>query len=337
MAKAMTDAQKRSLYRDGFVVLPKMAPPESVSAARRRLFMALGAGVAPDGSAAVFTDLFNETDLAPLVAEALGAVPAARFCQLASRFPAEPADSINESGYFDRETPFHGWHGHLDGLWNGATPMHQRTDVPMTAAEREAWHAEPSRNGCRKTFPELGANIMGFAVLVAVALSDQTRDGVGNVGVLRGAHHEMEAFFRRQRDAGGPLGPDGPDWERIDVDAPNGAGLRHYPEAVRRAFAPDGTTTEDGRFWPRPTLLRLAPGDAALILHATPHSATRVDGAEPRFMAYFRMSPLARPEANRHVFPQALCDIWSEWPGMAEVVAAERAGAAAQAGPARER
>ena len=325
MAKAMTDAQKRSLYRDGFVVLPDMAPQDAVTAARRRLFMALGAGTRPDGSAAVFTDLLNGTDLAPLVTEALGAIRPAKFCQLASSFPTDPDDRINEAGYCNRETPFHGWHGHLDGLWNGATPMHQRTDAPMTAAERDAWHGEPSRNGCRKTFPELGANIMNFAALVAVALSDQTREGVGNVGVLRGAHHEMEAFFRRQRDAGGPLGPDGPDWQRVDAEAPNGAGLRHYPEAVRRAFAHDGATTQDGRFWPRPTLLRMAPGDAALILHATPHSATRVESAEPRFMAYFRVSPLARPEANRYVFPEALCDIWSEWPGMAEVVAAERA------------
>ena len=325
MAKAMTDAQKRSLYRDGFVVLPDMAPQDAVTAARRRLFMALGAGARPDGSAAVFTDLLNGTDLAPLATEALGAIRPAKFCQLASSFPTEPDDRINEAGYCNRETPFHGWHGHLDGLWNGATPMHQRTDVPMTAAERDAWHGEPSRNGCRKTFPQLGANIMNFAALVAVALSDQTREGVGNVGVLRGAHHEMEAFFQRQRDAGGPLGPDGPDWERVDVEAPNGTGLRHYPEAVRRAFAHDGTTTQDGRFWPRPTLLRMAPGDAALILHATPHSATRVESAEPRFMAYFRVTPLARPDANRYVFPEALCDIWSEWPGMAEVVAAERA------------
>ena len=324
MARSMSEAQKRAFYHDGFVVLPGMVSQERVDAARRQLFMALGKGERPDSTAPVFLDLLNGTDLRLVVEDALGPIPPAAMCQLASVFPSEPSDRINEAGYPDRETPFHGWHGHLDGLWNGATPMHQNVDAPMSTAEHAAWHAEPSRNGCRKAFPEHGTNIMSFAALVAVALSDQTEEGVGNVGVLKGAHHAMEAFFRRQRDAGGPLGPDGPDWQRIDTQAPNGAGLRHYPEAVRDSFSDDGATTKDGRFWPRPTLLRLAPGDAALILHATPHSGTRVEGSEPRFMAYFRVSPLTRPEANRRVFPQALCDIWSEWPGMADVVAAER-------------
>ena len=324
MAKTMSDAQKRSLYRDGFVVLAGMASAKQVAAARRQLFMSLGSGKTPDGTKQEFLDLFNATDLAPLVAEALGPVATAKFCQLASRFPAEPADRINEAGYPDRDTPFYGWHGHLDGLWNGATAVHQDVKRPMTDAERKAWEGDPSRNGCRKSFPEHASNLMNFALLVAVALSDQREEGAGNVGLLKGAHHHIEAFFRRQRDAGGPLGPDGPDWQRIDTHAPNGAGLRHYPEAVRQAFAADGATSKDGRFWPRPTLLRLSPGDAALVLHATPHSATRVQASDPRFMAYFRISPLARPAANRLVHPDALCDIWSEWPGMAEIVTEQR-------------
>lgn len=321
----MSDAQKRAFHRDGFVVLPGMVPARMVSAARRRLFMALGKGAGADSKAPVFLDLLNGTALRGVVEEALGPIAPAAMCQLATQFPRDPDERINEAGYPDRETPFRGWHGHLDGLWNGATAMHQSAQRPMSDAELAAWHAEPSRNGCRKTFPEHRANIMSFAALVAVALSDQTQEGAGNVGVLKGAHHEMEAFFRAQRDAGGPLGPDGPQWERIDAQAPNGAGLRHYPDAVRNAYAGDGATTSDGKFWPRPTLLRLAPGDAAIILHATPHSATRVEGSEPRFMAYFRISPLARPQANKRVHPQALCNIWSEWPGMADVVRAAKA------------
>ena len=30
------------------------------------------------------------------------------------------------------------------------------------------------------------------------------------------------------------------------------------------------------------------------------------------------------PERHREVYPEALCDIWREWPGMAEIVAAEQ-------------
>ena len=321
-AAALDQAQKLALYRNGFVVVPGAVPASLVRTARRRLFMGFGAGAGARGDEPAFLDLFNATALRPIVQEALGPVDAARGCQLATRWPSEPSQRVNEAGYRDCDTPFRGWHGHLDGLWNGATGVHQDVDRAMTAEQLAAWHQEPSRNGCRKAFPELGANVANFAVLVAVALSDQRQEGSGNVGVLAGAHHEMERFFQAQRAAGGPLGPDGPNWPRLDESAPNGAGLRHYPDAVRTALAPDGETTADGRFWPRPTLLRLAPGDAAVILHLTPHSATRVEGAEPRLMAYFRVTPQARPTANKRVYPEALCDIWHEWPGMAATIAA---------------
>lgn len=338
-ATALDQKQKQTLYRDGFVVLPGAVPASLVRAARRRLFMGFGAGDGPRGDQPVFLDLFNATALRPIVQEALGPVDAARQCQLVTRWPAEPSQRVNEAGYRDRDTPFRGWHGHLDGLWNGATAVHQDVDRAMTAEQLAAWHQEPSRNGCRKAFPEHGANVANFAVLVAVALSDQRQEGSGNVGVLAGAHHAMERFFQTQRAAGGPLGPDGPNWPRVDESAPNGAGLRHYPDAVRRALAPDGETTADGRFWPRPTLLRLAPGDAALVLHLTPHSATRVEGSEPRLMAYFRVTPQLRPAANRRVHPKALCDIWHEWPGMAATVAEARRNApsAAPSRPGRTR
>ena len=324
VSKALTHAQKRAFYRDGFVVLRGVVPPAMVAAARRRIFAGLGGGTPARGNEPVFHDLLAATDIAPMVEEMLGPIADYRGVQLATRFPADPSDRVNESGYPDRDTPFFGWHGHLDGLWNGAAPVHQDVEQPMTAEELAAWNEEPSRNGCRKGFPERNVNIMNFAALVGVALSDQTEDGAGNVGLLKGAHHEMERFFRGQRETGGPLGPDGPGWPRIDTDAPNRSGLRHYPEAVREAFRPHGTETEDGRFWPEPTLLRLAPGDAVMVLHAVPHSATRVEGSEPRMMAYFRIVPKSRPDEARNVYPEALCDIWHEWPGMAAVVAEER-------------
>ena len=330
----MNTAQKRSFYRDGFVVLPGAVAQERVAAARRLILEGLersranteerGGRRTVPGQSPEILGLFNDTGLQGVVEDALGPVGPATGCQLATRHPARPSDRVNEAGYRDRDTPFRGWHGHLDGLWNGATRIHQDLDRPMTSEETEAWHREPSTNGCRKTFPALGANIRSFAALVAVALSDQTAEGTGNLGVLKGAHHAIERFFQDQRDAGGPLGPDGPNWERIDRDAPNKCGLRHYPDEVRLAFSKGGQRTPDGKLWPKPTLLRLAPGDAAIVLHALPHSATRVCVAEPRLMAFFRVTPLARPEPYRVVYADALCDIWSEWPGMAEVVAEER-------------
>ncbi|MCE2424870.1 MAG: hypothetical protein J4F45_07180 [Pseudomonadales bacterium] len=327
--------QKRTLYRDGFVVLRGFVDGHRVAQARRLVLEDLdrrhGAraedrkarrpypGLSPE-----VVGLFNDTGLREVIEAVLGPVDAARACQLATRLHAEPGDYVNESGYRDRDTPFLGWHGHLDGLWNGATRIHQHVGRAMTREETEAWNQEPSTNGCRKAFPDLGSNLTNFAALVAIALSDQTAEGSGNFGVLKGAHHHIERFFQDQREAGGPLGPDGPDWKRIDTDTPNGCGLRHYPEAVRAAFSKHAQRTPDGRLWPKPTLLRLAPGDAAIVLHAVPHGATRVTAQEPRLMAFFRVTPQARPEPNRTCYPDALCDIWREWPGMADVVAEER-------------
>ena len=70
--------------------------------------------------------------------------------------------------------------------------------------------------------------------------------------------------------------------------------------------------------WPRPTLIKCEPGDAVIVLHSTPHCATRVESADPRYMIYFRLTPAARPEANRRCYPEAACDIWKEWPALAE-------------------
>ncbi len=346
---SITLAQKQDFYRDGFVVLPGAVPEEKVQEARRLLHMHLGklqdvaTTVMPNkdveeralsdrllevvtptvraGSNPLFLDLFNETNVKPLVESLMGGpIHPIKSAQIATRFPSEPSEDINEAGYPDSETPFYGWIGHLDGLWNGAGPIHQRIGEPMTADEEARWYRDPAKNGAMRQF-DSGANISNFAGLVGIALSDQTTDGCGNLGLLKGAHHEIERFFQSQRDAGGPLGPDGPGWPREHTEAPNGHGLRHYPDAVRDAFREDAATSPDGYLWPQPTLVKLAPGDAVIALHAVPHGATRVTGSEPRYMVYYRVTPAIRPEENRRTRHEGLCDIWMEWEGMRDVVA----------------
>ena len=49
MPEALSLEQKRSFYRDGFVVLPGIVPAEMVAAARRRIFAGLGGGEARAG------------------------------------------------------------------------------------------------------------------------------------------------------------------------------------------------------------------------------------------------------------------------------------------------
>ena len=334
-----SDEEVERLYRDGFVIFRNVVPEHKVRAARRANFEAIGKargaalavarGADDESSRQAIMDtartgederilrLFSDTPLRPLIESALGGPAVSpRGAQLATTFPTEPGEHVNESGYPDIDTPFHGWHGHLDGLWNGHNGTHQRVDVPMTPAQRSKWEQSPGTNSAPRTYPEHNSNIANFTALLGVALSDQRAEGIGNLGLLAGAHHHFEAFFRRQRELGGPLGPDGPDWPRVHNEAPNGAGLRHYPEAIREAFANDAARTPDGRVWPRPTYVDLAPGDAVLALHAVPHCATLVDNDEPRIMVYFRIRPESRPPGNEVVYPDALCNIWHEWPGL---------------------
>lgn len=284
-----------------------------------RLQEAVGVAMSAGTDPAIL-DLANpESPLLRSIGEALGhpirEIPGA---QLATIFPHELGNAINESGYPANEVPFYGWHGHLDGLWNGAAPVHQRTDRPMNDAELARWNRDPARNGVRRTYPG-GINIRNFTALLGIPLSDQMVEGAGNLGLLRGAHHAISKFFQYQRDAGGPLGPDGPGWERIDTNAPNFSGLRHYPELVREQFSDGAEYTSDGRMWPKPTLIKVKPGDAVLTLHAVPHSSTRLEGNSPRLMAYYRLVPSTRDSSSPHSFADALCDCWLEWHGMREL------------------
>lgn len=340
---SFTPAQAAALRRDGYVVLPGVVPLPLVHAMQRLIHRNIGRQVhalqalgrppsdsdlarverANRAAAAAQVDpavmaLMFDTPLAGIVERAMGApMLPIRGAQLATLFPSAPNDLVNESGYRDRDTPHFGWHGHLDGLWNGATPMHQDIDTPMSDEAFAAWNADIGVNSVPKTHPGVGANIANFTALVGVALSDQRREGAGNLAVLKGAHHHMAAFFRAQREAGGPLGPDGPDWPRLDRTAANGCGLRHYPDSVRAAFMQEGVVAENGRLWPKPMQVRVAPGDAVVVLHALPHDATRVEGHEPRLMAYFRVTRSGRPEGNETVYPDALCDPFIEWTGLA--------------------
>ena len=278
-----TREQIKTFYRDGFVILRNVVSEAHVNEVRRGIFEELGnlrsqavhAALRPEdfqtraeyeavneaalatlrgGSQPSVLGLFNDTVLISIIEAALGApVVPVKGAQLATSFPAGPGDTINESGYRDRDTPFHGWVGHLDGLWNGGSRIHQRTDRPMNESERKRWSREAGTNSVPKYNPEHRANIRNFTVLIGVALSDQRTEGVGNLGLLKGAHHAIEEFFRWQRDAGGPLGPDGPGWPRIDTSAPNFGGLRHYPDAVRDRFAQDAARSGDCRLGSPPS------------------------------------------------------------------------------------
>ena len=353
----MSSEDKADFFRDGYLVIRDVVPRKTVAAARRAITnqfrsawgqtLQLGRQAIQDGklSTASVENLANsakavmrlgardeflstvslESELMQLIVSAMGCAPrGVRGSQLAIVWPSEPGDRISESGYRERDIPFFGWQGHLDGLWNGAAGVHQDTSRDMTEEEFERWNRPQARNGIRKTYDEVNTSVANFTCLVGIPLSDQMHEGCGNLGLLRGAHHEIETFFTKQRELGGRLGPDGPNWDRIHTEAPNGYGLRHYPEQVRDAFSEGAAQTDDGRNWPRPTFIRVKPGDAVLFLHAVPHSASRNESDEPRLMLYFRLTSSLRPKQFHTSYPDALCDAWLEWPGMHDTVSALR-------------
>jgi hypothetical protein len=339
----VTPDQAKQFYKDGYLILPEAVKREHALTARRLIFERLGTlrtaareslmlkhdtkslfeatlDVFRTGEEAIFIDLFNESSIKLCLEAALESpVIPVRGAQLATTFPIRADEVTNETGYLNKDTPHHAWAGHLDGLWNGATPP-PRAGTNIRGRHLSAWQAEPSTNGMHRTFPEFNTNIANFSALVGIALSDQTVLGCGNLGLLKGGHRHMERFFKKQSAAGGPLGPDGPDWPREDREAPNRHGLRHYPDEVRKKYRRGAITTSDGKIWPKPTLVRLGLGDAVIVHFSTPHGATAVTTSDPRFMLYFRCTSSARPGANLRHYPEALCDVLLEWQGVKAVV-----------------
>jgi hypothetical protein len=184
------------------------------------------------------TDLFNKSSLAPTLREALGGdpdvFPAAAGGQIALRFPLNQ-DQVDQQ--LEKPDALR-WGGHLDGLH---TPT----------------------NGVPK-------GVLGtFTCLVGVALSRQSEEFAGNLGVLKGGHEINERFFRMQQATGdGSFGPGGSGWPLTDDGVPTD----YIPPGLRRELvnAP-GTVNSGGKAHPRPTQLLMEPGDAVLVHYCTPH------------------------------------------------------------------
>lgn len=250
----LTRQQKLDFIRDGFVKLPQAVPPELVQAARRAINTTLGQEGIDKEKIVIFqsqswtpslrnspaiTDLFNKSSLAPTLREALGGdpdvFPPAAGGQIALRFPLNQ-DQVEEQ--LKRPEALR-WGGHLDGLH---TPT----------------------NGVPK-------GVLGtFTCLVGVALSRQTEEFAGNLGVVKGGHQINERFFRMQQATGnGSFGPGGTGWPLTDDGVPTD----YIPPGLREelADAPGTVKNADGKAFPRPTQLLMEPGDAVLVHYLTPH------------------------------------------------------------------
>ena len=347
-ATEFTFNEKRRLHRDGFIVIRDAVPRELTFRARRAVNMhAAREGVHRpyhDLSAqSPLPDLVNKSRLGEIMRNTMGPYDPPRSAFAATLHP-QP----------DTGLPNYGWQPHVDGMWYSP-------DIPKTSADVDSWEtprtphfgsADATEMGANKTpffqDPACTLSLGSFTAFVGVALNDQTRFGRGNLCLLKGAHEEVEAFFRRQRDAGGKVGPEGPGWPRLMRRKDGGVALTPMPHTVRAKFEADALVTEHGT-WPEPTPILLDEGDAVIALHACPHGGSINSGADPRMNVYFRLRRkrlsgttvmgdsdhpdrgwegefLDHPEGYDpwKVAIDAMCDHWSEWDGMADVVAQAR-------------
>ena len=170
MMLTMTVAQKQALQRDGYLILRQVIPDLMVNKARRIIFERMGklrfaaAKAASSGDPTVLEEanqdmgransseaimnLFFDTPVKTLLESALGqAVYPPSDAQLATLYPAEDDDSVNEAGFRNADTPFAGWCGHLDGLWNGGGPV-PPVDRVLSPEEETTWQSETGRKWC---------------------------------------------------------------------------------------------------------------------------------------------------------------------------------------------
>ncbi len=361
-ATALTLEQKRDLYRDGYIVVRNAVSKQLVEAALQRIRIAKkGENLGPDKA---MTDLVNASTITPILTEVMGKFDPPIVCQVGVRKVSQPGEYFNNVGYRDKDMPYYGAETHMDGNITIAPPQEVQEGTPEEIYQR--YFASGPKGDLGRSPEVMGHNMVpmfedpemtlalgSFTAFVFVCLNDQTVEGCGQTALLRGAHHAAEKFFRMQRDTNNCLGPEGPGWPRIDYEAPNRCGLVYLPEAIRNEFLDeDSECTPDGKRWPRPTQILMAPGDACITLYQIPHSGTRNEhGTESRKSIIFRIRNKKRQpdklvngvtdhpdrgqmgewleyEEGNNPWERskyAMCNMWHEWEGMQEIVAEQQA------------
>ncbi len=356
----LTLDQKRSLYKDGYIILRNVVSEKLVQAALDRIHAAKrGENI---GGEREMTDLINASSITPILTEAMGTFDPPSFCQVGVSKVREPGDHFNNLGYRDKEMPYYNAETHMDGSLTIAIPQEVQEGTEDEIYNRYIASGPKGDLGRSPDVighnmgplfddPEMTLGLGSFTAFVFVCLNDQTVEGRGQTALLRGAHHAAEKFFRWQYETNGKLGPEGPGWPRLNHEAPNRCGLVYLPEAVRDQFIDENSeSTPDGKKWPKPTQILMDAGDACITMYHIPHSGTRNElGTESRKNMIFRIRNKKRQPEKVHNgitdHPDrgpsgawleyedgnnpwerskfAMCNMWDEWEGMQEVVAEE--------------
>jgi hypothetical protein len=364
--RTLTLDEKRSLYRDGYVVVKGAVAPELVNAARDRINNAKEGEILSKEKE--MTDLVNASDVTSILHEAMGQFDPPIACQVGVRKQTPPEERFNNLGYRDKDMPHYGAELHVDGNITISIPQGVQEGTPdeiyaryFASGPKGDLGRSPEVMGTNMVpmfeDPEMTLSLGSFTSFVFVCLNDQTEEGCGQTGLLPGGHFAVEKFFNKQRSINGHIGPEGPGWPRLDHNVPNGCGLVYLPEEIKEQFIDESSeTTPDGRKWPKPTQILMEPGDVCIALYQIPHCGTRNEhGTESRKNMIFRIRNKKRQpnikvngisdHPDRGQFGQwlefeegnnpwekskdAMCNMWKEWEGMGDVVAEERAKSAA--------
>ena len=342
--------QKRALKKDGFVILKQVVRREITTRAKELINQEPTKIAYGDNTA--INDLYNASGLREILFDTMGPHTPPINAQVAVTLP-------NFSDAVVRRPVSKVWHpqAHVDGGWAGLCPM-TRTEILESGQSLETWGSDgdPKSMGPAGGAPlwqdqERTVAIGSYTALVGVCLNDQLRPAKGQFSVRRGAHEAVEAFFQLQRSRGGPLGGGGPEWPRLQPQGEDQAFAGIMPPKMVESY-PETTFDSDEWPWPELTPVLMEEGDAVIALHSLPHTATPNLSDDPRMNVFFRIRryreenpyegdprigwgisdhPDRMLSGNFLDYPidynpyktsvEKMCDHWSEWEGMAEVVA----------------
>jgi len=361
MDRQLSLEQKQFLYSNGYIVIKNAVSDDLVSSALSRIKSAKkGENLSVEKS---MTDLVNASSITPVLNEVMGQFDPPQAAQIGVLKKRQPGDHYNNLGYKDKDMPYYGTELHMDGNITIATPQTIQQGTAEQIYNRYirsgpkgdlGRSAEVMGHNYTPLFqdPQMTLGLGSFTAFVFVCLNDQSKPGCGQTSLLPGAHHLTEKFFQRQYAQNGHIGPEGPDWPRLNINSENRSGMNYLPDAIVNACIDENSlSTPDGRKWPEPLQILMQPGDACIATYHIPHSGSRNEnGTESRKNIIFRIRNKSRQPGKVltgisdhpdrgwlgewleyepgndpwHKSKQAMCNMWDEWEGMSEVVSTAR-------------
>ncbi len=350
-ATELSFEEKQEFKADGFVVVPQAVPRAVAERARGLITRSLPKNerrlLAPPELATHehVLALFQDSCLPELMRRTMGPFPDVISCQIA----------VTPGGDLLGGRPG----THIDGSWSGPIPKDAAEIEPVRGRPLDAatYFGEDdelrgTNDGQLWQNPERTISLGSYTALVGICLNDQTKPGGGQLGVMRGMHEVAEEAFRRQRDAGGVIGPEGPGWPRIVATEDGGTMFNGIPDLVRERGmrAAEGIAPTEQWPWPELTPVLMEPGDAVVALHSLPHTPTPNMSSDARMNVYFRLRRWREDNPHENTrrlghgvsdhldrgyygqwleYPDSydpwktsvdfMCDHWSEWDGMQNV------------------